>query len=147
MLNVKEYLGQLERLELMTKQKKEELMRLRELAVSIGSPALSTDKVKSGSAPKAASFEKNIEKCMLLEEEIKQEISEFTAKRHTIINQIQSLDGAKYINVLYKRYVEYKKLDEIAEEMGYTYQHTRRLHAKALKNFERCYTMLHSDVI
>ena len=135
-MNVKEYLGQLERLELMTKQKKEELMRLKELAVSIGSPALSTDKVKSGSTPKAAGFEKNIEKYMLLEEEIKQEISEFAAKRHTIINQIQGLDDAKYLNILYKRYVEYKKLDEIAEEMHYSYRNICYIHRKAIKKFE-----------
>ena len=138
-MNVKEYLGQLERLELMTKQKKEELMRLKKLAVSIDSPALSADKVKSGSAPKAASFEKNIEKCILLEEEIKQEISEFAMKRHTIINQIQGLENTKYIDILYKRYVEYKRLDEIAEEMGYTYRHMRRLYKGAMKRFEEVY--------
>ena len=146
-MNVKEYLGQLERLEILIEQKKEELKRLRELSASVGSPTLSVDKVKSGSTPKGAGFEKNIEKCMLLEEEIRQEIAAFTDKRHTIINQIQGLGNAKYISVLYKRYVEYKRLDEIAEEMHYIYSYTRLLHKKALLEFEKTYKIIHLDVL
>ena len=140
-MNVKEYLGQLERLEILIEQKKEELKRLRELSASVGSPILSADKVKSGSAPKNAGFEKNIEKCMLLEEEIKQEIAAFTDKRHTIIKQIQRLGNAKYISVLYKRYVEYKRFDEIAEEMGYTYQYISLLHGRAVHEFFQTFSI------
>ncbi len=135
-MNVKEYLGQLERLEILIEQKKEELKRLRELSASVGSLTLSADKVKSGSAPKNAGFEKNIEKCMLLEEEIRQEITAFTDKRHTITNQIQGLGNAKYINILYKRYVEYKRFDEIAVEMHYSYRNICYIHRKAIKKFE-----------
>ena len=138
-MNVKEYLGQLERLEILIEQKKEELKRLRELSASVGSPTLSVDKVKSGSTPKGAGFEKNIEKCMLLEEEIRQEIAAFTDKRHTIINQIQGLGNAKYINVLYKRYIMFEQFEDIAADMNYSISNIYIVHKKALKEFQKKY--------
>ncbi len=38
------------------------------------------------------------------------EIDRFIDKKHRMINQIQNLDNTKYMQVLYKRYVEYKKI-------------------------------------
>ena len=68
-----------------------------------------------------------------LEAEIDKEIDGFVNKKHQIINQIQ---------VLFKRYVEFMRLEVVAVEMGYTYQYTRDLHGNALRNFERSYTNL-----
>lgn len=78
-----------------------------------------------------------------LEKEIKTEIDSFVDKKHRIINQIQSLQNMNHISLLYKRYVEFKRLEVIAVEMSYTYQYTRELHGHALQDFERTYPNLH----
>lgn len=57
--------------------------------------------------------------------------------RFEIIGEIHQLDNAKYIKLLYKRYVESKKFMVIAREMNYGEDYVRDLHAKALKEFEK----------
>lgn len=57
--------------------------------------------------------------------------------KHTIINQIQALNDTKYVQVLYKRYVEYKRLEQIACEMSYTYQYIKELQKRGLQEFEK----------
>jgi len=53
--------------------------------------------------------------------------------------------NTKYLQVLYKRYVEYKSFEQIAVEMGYTYDYIRKIHIKALRNFEKG-TQWHIDM-
>ena len=72
-----------------------------------------------------------------MENEINDEIDRFIDKKHRMINQIQNLDNTKYIQVLYKRYVEYKRLEMVACEMAYTFQYVVLLHGQALKDFEQ----------
>ena len=62
-------------------------------------------------------------------------------------SEIQSLDSPVYIDILYKRYVEYKTLEEIAVEMSYSYRQVLRLHGLALQDFKRWHTMSHLSVL
>lgn len=41
------------------------------------------------------------------------------------------------MNILYKRYVEYKRLKTIADEMNYTYEYIRSMHGWALEEFSK----------
>ena len=43
------------------------------------------------------------------------------------------------IDILYKRYVQYKSLEEIAVEMSYSYTRLRHLHGRALQGFKKKY--------
>lgn len=100
-----------------------------------------------------------IQRLTNLEADIDRRIDAFVNRKHRIIQQIQELDNAAYVSLLYKRYVEYKRLEQIAAEMHYTYQHIRVLHGKALRAFEQRYaaeikaasksgnTKQHSDVL
>jgi DNA-directed RNA polymerase specialized sigma subunit len=81
----------------------------------------------------------------LLDEEINREIDEFAEEKHRIINEIHQLDNLEYVRILFKVYVEFKKLEEVCVDMGYSYRHITRLHGYALKSFgekvlipERC---------
>lgn len=74
---------------------------------------------------------------MDLENEINAEIDSFIDTKHEIINQIQSLHNTKYVQVLYKRYVEYKQHNRIAREIHYDISHEFRLHQQALQAFEQ----------
>lgn len=130
--NPKEYLRQLHRLELCIEQRQEELNRLREL---IGCHAIDYgDRVQT--SPSADSIPNEVIRRAELEADISRKIERFLQLKHKIINEIQSLDNAVYVKILYMRYVEYKSLDEIAEKMNYSYVHMKRLHGYALQKFK-----------
>ncbi len=67
-----------------------------------------------------------------LQAEISEEILQFEEKRNEIIDVIQSLNDHKFMQVLYKRYVEYKPFEQIAAELGYARSHTLLLHRNAV---------------
>ncbi len=70
---------------------------------------------------------------------MKQMIESYTQEQNKIISQIQSLEDSRYIEILYKRYVEFKKFELIAVEMNYDYNWVKNLHGMALMNFETTY--------
>lgn len=140
-MKAKEYLQQLQRLDTVINQKIREADDLRLKSCSTGSIDYSKDRVQkstSGDAP----FVKMIGKIIDLEAEINAEIDKYCNDKHRIINQIQGLQTVNHINLLYKRYVEFKKFETIAVEMNFTYQYTIELHGYALQEFERTYENL-----
>ena len=131
--NPKEYLRQLHRLELCIEQRQGELNRLREL---IGCNAIDYGE-RIQTSPSADSIPNEVIRRAELEADISRKIERFLQLKHKIINEIQSLDNAVYVKILYMRYVEYKSLDEIAEKMNYSYRQVLRLHGTALKEFRK----------
>lgn len=134
-MKAKEYLQQLQRLDTMINQKIKELGDLRLMSQSVGGIDYSKERVQSnpsGDAP----FVKPV-LCMIeLEQEINAEIDRFVDEKHEIINQIQALQNPKHIDILYKHYVEFKRLEIVAVEMNFTYQYIVELHGTALKEFQ-----------
>lgn len=140
-MKAKEYLQQLQRLDTVINQKIKELGDLRLKSQSVGSIDYSKERVQtspSGDAP----FVKLIGRIIDLEAEINAEIDAFVDDKHKIINQIQSLKNSKYIEILYKHYVEFKRLEVVAVEMNFTYQYVVELHGYALKDFQTTYENL-----
>lgn len=140
-MKAKEYLRQLYRLEVVIKQKMKEKEELYYLLRGISGIDYSREKVQA-SRPNEASFAKILEKASRLDEEINSEIDKFIDLKHLIIKQIQSMDEHNYIELLYKRYVEFKDFSTIAAEMNFVVQYVIELHGKALKAFERTYENL-----
>ncbi len=119
----------------MINQKIRELDDLRSKSQSIKSIDYSKDYMQikfSGDAP----FVNLIGRIIELEGEINAEIDTFVDEKHKIINQIQALKNNKYIEILYKHYVEFKRLEVIAVEMSFSYDYIRHLHKYALWDFE-----------
>jgi len=135
-MKAKEYLHRLQRLDTVINQKLNELSDLKVILTSVSSMDYSKERVQT-SLSGDASFVKIIDKMSTLEEEINAEIDRFVDEKHRIINQIQSLQNSIYIQVLYKRYVEFKNFDIIAGEMRYTYQYILSIHGYALKEFQK----------
>ena len=129
----KEYLRHLRLLEVCIEQRQEELNRLREL---IGCNAIDYGE-RVQTSPSADSIPNEVIRRAELEADISRKIERFLQLKHKIINEIQSLDNAVYVSILYKRYVEYKSLEEIAVEMNYSYIHIKRLHGYALLEFKK----------
>ncbi|MCD8206867.1 MAG: DUF1492 domain-containing protein [Bacteroidales bacterium] len=140
-MTAREYLRQIRALDTSIAQKineYESLFRLREEAVSLQSPNYSDDKVQT-SRSEDSGFAPIIDRMVSLQQDINSTVDEFVDKRDSIINEIQHLGNTDYSSLLYKRYVEYKRLEVIAVEMNYSYVHVRRLHARALQCFEQKY--------
>lgn len=134
-MKAKEYLQQLQRLDTMINQKIKELGDLRLMSQSVGGIDYSKERVQSspsGDAP----FVKPVLRMIELEQEINAEIDRFVDAKHEIINQIQALQNPKHIDILYKHYVEFKRLEIVAVEMNFTYQYIVELHGTALKEFQ-----------
>ena len=133
-MTAKEYLQQLHKLDVIIEQRIQEKSDLRERLSSIGSFDYAKERVQT-SFPEGAGYEKQIMKVIDLEKEIDYLIDNYVNLKHTIIGQLHELRNGKYIEILYKRYVENKKLEQIAIEMDYSYNHIRHIHGYALQEF------------
>ena len=129
----KEYLSQIEKLSIIIKQKKEESRELKELCLCAGGIDYSKDKIQASAGD--AGFENMIEKIIELDSKINNLISIYAELKNKIINEIQQLNNPTYVKILYKRYVEYKTLNQIAKEMNYTYDWIKHVHGYALQEF------------
>lgn len=140
-MTAKEYLQQLQRLDVVIKQKINEKEELQRKAGTIGAVDYSKEKIDIAHSGEAA-FEKITDHICDIEKEINSEIDCFVDKKHEIINQIQGLGSASFIDLLFKRYVQFKKFEQIALEMNFTYRYVLELHGRALQNFETSYKNL-----
>ena len=129
----KEYLRQLRTAEIKIEQKEEELERLKS---SLESISTGTDGERVQTTPRAKVSE-DVPQMVDLKREIESDIKELLILKNKIINEIQSMDNPVYINILYKRYVQYKSLEEIEVEMSYSYHWIKHLHGIALQEFKR----------
>ena len=137
-MTAKEYLQQLERLNTVINQKMKEQHELRAMSKSIGGLDYSKDRVSSSGAGDAP-FVKPVLRIVELEQEINAEIDKYADEKHKIINQIQDLPNKTHIELLFKRYVEFKNFKTISSEMHITYQYSIEVHGEALRAFQSTY--------
>lgn len=75
--------------------------------------------------------------------ELENSINQYKRIRRRITTQIELMGVGEgnilYSEVLYRRYVLYMSFEQIAVDMGYSYQHILRLHGLALKKFQEMY--------
>lgn len=119
-MDVKEYLGSLRLLDARIDQRIKQLdeLKRRQSYISAASLCCGDDPGRDALGD--------------LQAEISGEILQFEKKRNEIINVIQNLNDHKFMQVLYKRYVEYKPFEQIAAELGYARSHTLLLHRNAV---------------
>lgn len=138
MNQAKEYLSQIRTLDIMIRQRQNEANILKDAAMSSGSLNMDPNRSKTES-PDPDPLADKIAQYVDIQNEIDGMIADLIILRHTIIQQIQRLGNPSYIEVLYKRYVELKQFEMIAEEMHYTVRHITRLHGMALKMFNELF--------
>lgn len=134
-MNPKDYLDQIRKLRIQIEQRRRELERLDGQKLrSVAGIDYSRIPVK-GSRRVGASFETAVIAGLDLRQEINALIADYEALQHRIIGQIQQLDRPEYIQLLYLRYVEERRWEDIAETMGYSCDHIRHMHGRALQVF------------
>jgi hypothetical protein len=134
MTTAKEYLARLRNADLKIEARRLEIEQLKILATCSGS--LNSDKVNVKSSKAADSMAKKVIDFVDKEAELKKDIERLIELRHQIIDMIFKLEDVRYIEVLFKRYVQYKRFEQIACEMSFSYDRARHLHIEALRAFE-----------
>ena len=133
-MKAKEYLMQIKRLDSIISNKQEEVARLEELVTSTN--ALSTgDRVQSsGTQDKLGD---TVSKICDLKRELALDIARLIEVRGEIIKVIDQVEDADLIDLLYKKYYQFKTWEKIACDMNYTYRWVTKLHGKALAEVQR----------
>lgn len=132
-MKTEKYLGQIERYNRMIEFKTNELKTLREMALVIKSSGSDDMRIQSGS-PKNKLEESCIE-IADAEQELKALISRFLNAKRRIISEIEQLEDTNEYTVLTMRYVECKRMKEIADKLNYSVKNIERIHTNAIKNF------------
>lgn len=134
-MTTKEYLKQIKRYSVIIERKKQEIRSLASDRVLVSGIDYSLDKVQT--SPNGAGFTQQSNCVLDRIKELREDVINIEAKRQKIIDKIYELPTADHITVLCDRYVEDMRIDDIADHMGYTYNHILRLHKKALDEFNQ----------
>lgn len=126
-----EYLKRISKLEKNIKTTTAELKEKENLKETISSPNLSNSSSRNTNQNDAL-FVNILERIEVL----KERLNGYIRKQDTIKDKIRSLENAVYVDILLKYYAEGKTLGEIASEIGYSYDYTRTMKGKAIKEFE-----------
>ena len=143
-MTAKEYLSQIRLLDKKIDQRIDEKNSLLAIATGTGPCAANSGKVQSSIS--GSKIAQAMDRYIDLESEINQMIDQFVALRHKIIDEIQSLPDHRYVELLYLRYVKYKRIEEIdcimkkTDGSPYSYDHIFRLHGQALESFRKCHS-------
>ena len=131
-MTAKEYLSQIEILNIKINRRLKEIEELKDMAVALQGIDYAKDKVQT--LPCDALSDRVI-KALDLQEECKDMIRDMQQLKHKIIGQIHELDKGIEISTLEKHYIDGMSLGKIAEETHYDYHYICTVHGIALQNF------------
>lgn len=139
-MKAKEYLGQVMLLNEKINQKQLQYDELIQTATSTG--AIRYDKERVHTSISGDKMGNIVSKYIDLQNGINHDMDHLIDLRNKIINEIQALSNVKFIKILFMRYIQNKRLEEIAVELNYSYQYVRKLHGYALQSFTEKYPEL-----
>ena len=81
-----------------------------------------------------APFEESLDKIMQIQEDCKEKLRELLIKKFVVENKIDQLEQP-YKSILYMKYIRGINLYKVSEELGYSYQHIKRMHKEAIEQY------------
>lgn len=133
-MTVKEYLEQIRLFEIKHQNRIRQLEMLRADISPIR--GLTYDNVHVQTSPsKSTRTELAIDRVVDLENELMQEAADLAIQRQRIIDQIEAVADARYVQLLSLKYINGYTLHSAACLMGYSYDWARKAHVLALKAF------------
>lgn len=133
-MTAKEYLSEVQRFQIIIEQKQERIREIRESASTVRTVRFDLEKVQGGEH--SDKIGGAVAKIVDLEKEVADDMMNLLYRQHEITNQIHKLHNLNHMKILYKRYIEGKDFQTIADEIPLTYQYVLELHGKSLKAFE-----------
>lgn len=116
-------------------KKEEHILWLRSIVDSAKSPQLKKDKIQTSIDPDRLSrvMAEVVDGERELED-LKQEYLELQVK---VENKINLLDYKLMRSILRMKYLDFKTLVDISADLGYSYDHIRRMHKKAVQQYKK----------
>lgn len=140
-LTARQYLGQLQELDINNNQNLELLAEMEEKAKDTVGIDYSRERVQASmSGDKLCN---DVIHYVSFCEQIKEENDHFIDVKNQIISEIRGLHVNNYCQVLFKVYVQFKSVRQAAKEMKKSYSYVIELHNKALEMFEKTYKNLY----
>ena len=136
-MTIKEYLSQLQDLEEKIDDQKEYIATLRDSLTSLGGMEMNPDKVQSSGADKDK-FANVIAKILDAEDKLKDMERYFGFLKVQIAEQIHQMEDLVLKKLLKLRYIDWKQygtIRKVSVAMGYSVDHTKKLHRDALFAF------------
>ena len=131
-MTTKEYLGQISRLNRMIQNKLQEICQLKVLACNV---TISNEIERVQTSPDNDKIGSVVSKIVDKEKEVDKMIE----KRASIVKQIESIPDTNCYDVLAKRYILGKDYKVISVENKTSIRQIRRLHDKAVNDFEEMF--------
>lgn len=132
-MTAKEYLEQIQKANNNINMKLEELESIRELLFKVTPTQGDGTSGGNGSGDRMAD---RVVKKLNIEAEINAEIDKLVDLKMEARRKIEQLDDGE-MQVLYKRYFQFKKWEQIAFEMKYTRQGVCKIHGRGLQNLQK----------
>ncbi len=133
-MDAKEYLRQVEKLDVRIKNKLIEQRQWRDIALGITANMEGERVQSSGAKSKMADA---IGRCVDMEAEIDGLVDNLVDLKKEVIQTIEQLESATEYNVLHMRYIQFLDLQDIADHYGKEYGWATTTHGRALKNVQR----------
>lgn len=134
MTDAKRYLQQIRLYDSCINAKLEERSRLKAMVTKI-TPTIKQDAVSGGG--NQDKMAETVAKLIDLEAEIDRAVGRYVDARNAVVGTVDKVTDARLHKVLSKRYVEFKTWEQIACEMGKSYQWVCKLHGIALQAVEK----------
>lgn len=128
-MNVKDYLGQLGRLDVRINTKLEEVARVKALATKVTTTLRQDAAFGGGNHDKIGDA---VAKIIELEAEINSTIDELVDKKREISGVIEQVQNPDQLEVLQKHYILHESLEQIAAEKNMTRRNVCYIHGRAL---------------
>lgn len=132
-MEVKEFLSQPKKLDLLIKNKLIEKQQWRDLALGITTNMEGERVQSSGSQQKMADA---IAKCVDMEAEIGRLVDLLIDKKKEVIETIEQVDSPIEYDLLHRIYIQYHTLQEVADHYGKEYGWATTTHGRALKSVQ-----------
>ena len=116
-------------------KKEEHILWLRSIVDSAKSPQLKKDKIQTSIDPDRLS--RVMDEVVDGERELEQMKSEYLELQVKVENKINLLDYKLMRSILRMKYLDFKTLVDISADLGYSYDHIRRMHKKAVQQYKK----------
>ena len=133
-MQTKEYLNQISRMNRVINNKLTEISQLQEMACSILS-IKNEERVQS--TPNFDTIGTVVSKIVDMEKEVDLLVDILFDIKKDIYFKINMLSNQKHKEILIKKYIEFKSIYTIAEELGMTDRGCKKAHKRALEEFEK----------
>lgn len=80
-----------------------------------------------------------------IKERLTKQVQEYIALQDEIISNIHRLCNPLHIEILSRKYIYFKSLKNISEELGYEYGYIRQQHRKGLEAFDKILTQYNNE--